>query len=195
MFHKATLKIVILLLIPIVAIPLLIMAKQKKAAHTTQPALVRTETSTIKIIEEKTKPATSEKKVLQPIPTKSDVLSANKIAKPASRKVSINNEITHNMLGYKYWGIKYHPSKFVLSVNGQEIENESTKIITLNPDQTIKVHYEYEFLNGRRKGWRETIYKVAENIDKINISFDWHNKSSHLLIDNVTLISSSNKDS
>lgn len=127
----------------------------------------------------------------EPAPT-THILSQK--TQDTGRTVTINNTICKDKLGYKHWGIWYHPSKFVVSFNGKVVEQESKDAITIPADGTLKVHYEYEFLGGIRKGWRALTYRVDAQAKHLDIDFNWKDEYP-VKISNATPLSSDGKNS
>ncbi len=113
-----------------------------------------------------------EKKIIQPVLVKTDAPIEPQQSTNAIKKITFNNTINKDKLGYRHWGIWYYPSKFILSINGTPIENGTTKEINLASDN-MTVRFDYEFLNGLRKGWREVIYMVDSSSASCNIDFNW----------------------
>lgn len=119
-----------------------------------------------------------------------------------TKKFKLQDDLTKKSLGYKHWTGWYYPTSFILSFNGKEIltfdGREFDRVvdsITLDPSKLLKVRFDWEFLNGKRKGWRELEFKLNQNTDTIMFDFDWKDKESQILIDNAEVISTkSDKD-
>lgn len=83
-------------------------------------------------------------------------------------------------LGYKHWTGWYYPTKFILSINGAEVINfdgkeftRPNKEISCNPQEPLKIRFVWEFLHGRRHGWRSTDFKLDPAAKSIDLDFDW----------------------
>jgi hypothetical protein len=87
------------------------------------------------------------------------------------RTISIENKITKQMLGYRYFGTHY-PTMFKITANGTEIKPESKEFIKL-ADNQLTVRYTFEFLYGKRKGAKEITFAVKPQADNLSIAFDW----------------------
>ncbi len=103
-----------------------------------------------------------------------------------TRQITIKNNITTGMLAYTYLFIKYSPSIFTVSVNGQQIEPGQEKTITVT-DNKIKVQYHFEF-SVHRSGTRSAEYSVAKTPQVASLTFGWK-KKIRISIDGTTPIS------
>jgi len=111
--------------------------------------------------------------------------------KPTSglQEISLSDELTKTSFGYKHWSGRYYPSKFVLKFNdevvltfdGKEITHVKDKI-SINPDKPLKAHFDFEFLGGRRLGWKEVMYQIDKNANSVNIDFDWKDPQDYQII-------------
>jgi len=121
----------------------------------------------------------------------------------ALKRITLKADWDKNTLAYKHWTGRYRPSSWVLKLNGKVVltyngrEYEfKTKHLEIDPTKILKAHFDWEFLNGRRKGWKEIDYKVNQNADKLELAFDWKNEPWQLTIANtlpITTRSSDNK--
>ncbi len=96
------------------------------------------------------------------------------------KHLMIQNKCTKKNFGYKHWTGTYYPSNFVLKMdnkvvltfNGKEFQYPTNKI-ALSKGQTLKARFDWAFLGGRRSGWKEIEFKINENADRLDLSFDW----------------------
>lgn len=134
----------------------------------------------------------------------SDVPAAKeevKAADAAIKKLTISQDWDKKTLGYKHWTGWYYPSKWILTINGKEVltfegkvYDQRTKHITVDASKQLKARFDWEFLGGRRKGWKEIDYKINENADKLELSFNWKNEPWQLTISNTKPISTRSSD-
>lgn len=103
------------------------------------------------------------------IPTQNQ-LTKQSIKAPQERIVKIHNNITKDMLGYKYIIMNY-PSSFVIKINNKVVAPGSTESIVVK-DNTLSVQYEYEF-GKRRKGSKIIDFKVDPSTTESNLTFSW----------------------
>lgn len=104
-------------------------------------------------------------------------------------------------LGYKHWTGWYYPSKFILSINGVEILSfdgyEFKRMrteLTFNPNEPLKTGFVWEFLGGRKAGWRSTDFELEPGADSIDIGFDWKDQWQ-VMIKNAHAIPESDRSS
>lgn len=105
------------------------------------------------------------------------------------KEIALHDELTKTSLGYKHWSGRYYPSKFILKLNdvtvltfnGKEITHVKDNI-SINPDKPLKAHFDFEFLGGRRHGWKEVMYQVDKNATSLNIDFDWKDPQDYQII-------------
>lgn len=109
-----------------------------------------------------------------------------------SRTVKIKSTINYDMLGYKHWGVWYHPSTFVLSINGTPFQHEAESSVVVENNK-LHVTYHYEFLGGMRKGGRTLEFEIPQNTDNVTMSFDWKDKQ-HVLFNNATWLGESESE-
>jgi hypothetical protein len=103
-----------------------------------------------------------------------------------TRQVTFKNGITKPMLAYSYLFIKYSPSRFTVSINGQQIDPGQEKAITVTHNK-ITVQYAFEF-GTHRSGTRSAEYSVDENTTTAAFTFGWK-KTIRIAIDGTTPIS------
>jgi hypothetical protein len=103
------------------------------------------------------------------------------IKKTALQSVVIGNEITKDMTGYSYFFINYHPTLFMITVNGSSIQ-EGDKIPLDVKDGRLEITYYCEFQNGKRKSSKKYQYKLASTTKKVALRFDWH-KDPRIMLD------------
>jgi hypothetical protein len=115
-----------------------------------------------------------------------EIIASNVAAKP----ITITNAIEQSMLEYKHWTGKYSPEKFVITINGTEIETGKTTEIPPN-STTVEIGYTYSFMNGMKSGGRKISYELSENITQANITFDWKN-NQRVILDNGKAINDEN---
>lgn len=104
-------------------------------------------------------------------------------------------------LGYKHWTGWYYPTKFVLTINdmpvitfdGKEF-TRPTKELTFDPNQPLKAHFVWEFLHGRRAGWRSTEFELNPEAKSIFVGFNWKDQWQ-VIIDQAAPIESSDRSS
>jgi hypothetical protein len=112
---------------------------------------------------------------------RSDLSKTNELeANEALQQCVVQNKCVKKNFGYKHWTGTYYPSKFVLkfdnvvvlTFDGKEFQYPNNKIV-INQDRILKTRFDWEFLGGRRSGWKEIEFKINENADKLDINFDW----------------------
>ena len=115
------------------------------------------------------------------------------------KEIKLTDDLTKKSLGYKHWTGRYYPSLWVLkfdgttviTFDGKEFTREKTSIV-IDPEKPVKVHFDFEFLGGRRKGWKEVIYQIDKDANTIHIDFDWKEpKDDQILISPATPLSKS----
>ncbi len=100
------------------------------------------------------------------------------------KAVKVTNNIEQSMLTYKHWTGKYEPSTFVVSIDGQTIEQNKEYNILVT-DSTLKVRYDYSFINGMRKGAKIIKFQLEKNAVDLLITFSW-NDEWRVIIDQAT---------
>ena len=94
----------------------------------------------------------------------------------SERIVTVCNKITKDMTTYKrHWTGSYTPSKFILSVNDQEVKQGSHEKIKIK-DNTLKVRYDFVFSVGGvpyRSGGKVVEFKVPDDVEAIEPTFSW----------------------
>lgn len=104
-------------------------------------------------------------------------------------------------LGYKHWTGWYYPTKFILTINdipvitfnGKEFTRPN-KELTFDPSKPLKAHFVWEFLHGRKAGWRSTEFQLNPDAQSIFIGFDWKDQWQ-VIIDQAAPIAQSDKSS
>ena len=104
-------------------------------------------------------------------------------APPKKRRITIINGIDDTMLKYKHWTGRYKPTLFTLACNDQTIEQGEKKTVEILDDK-LSVVYEYEFMNGRRKGKKRIDFTVDQSHDTLELTFKWKDKW-HVYIDHA----------
>jgi len=101
--------------------------------------------------------------------------------KPASKTITVKNNITTDMLAHKHWSGVHNPS-FILTVNGKKIEQGKQKEIPVK-DSILEVRYDYSFAKGVRKGAKIISCNIEKDTKDVGISFswnsEWHIKTDH----------------
>lgn len=98
--------------------------------------------------------------------------------------INVRNTIDKRMLTVKHWTGKYVPTLLKISVNGKSIDLiDHKKVVSAGEilsipvtGDTITADYEFEFMNGRRKGSGSTVYDVEPNTKDLNMTFTWDTK-------------------
>jgi cytoskeletal protein RodZ len=124
----------------------------------------------------------------QPISKNTLVAEASKNIKnlPANRTITLHNGIEKKMLGYKKFGTHY-PTAFKITV-GNTVVQEGDNVNAAVKNNILMVRYDFEFMNGYRRGAREVTIELQPNADVITLAFNWK-QHDHLVIaeaDNVT---------
>lgn len=180
-------KIWLLILVPCLLVPALIITKKKSscpkviveqpstpalpatpAAQTTAPALPQAQVT-----------ETQKKQVKTDVPA----LQEQTEKQAQKRTIKIKSTINYDMLGYKHWGVWYHPSTFTLSINGTPFQHESEATVTVENNK-LYATYHYEFLGGIRKGGRTLEFEIPDTAQNLTMSFDWKDKQ-HVLFNNA----------
>lgn len=141
------------------------------------------------------KPVVPPVKQSTPVAQKESVAAnvPGKIA-PPERVVTVCHKITEDMTTYKrHWSGKHiTPSKFVVSVNDQELKHgigEKIKII----DDTLKIRYDYVFSVAGvkyRSGGKVLEFKVPADVENIEPTFSWDTPPHHIALDKAEYLSS-----
>lgn len=121
------------------------------------------------------KPAT------EPINKHQEAKTAQKTVKalPANRTITVHNGIEKKMLGYKKFGTHY-PTNFKVTI-GKAIIQQGADVTAAVKDNTLMVRYDFEFMNGYRRGGREVTVGLKPDTDTITLAFNWKQKY-HLVI-------------
>lgn len=157
---------------------------QLPQASVETPVTIKTDVPNITLAKNTRKSAPEPKHIANPVIVKTDVPSPDtqKTVTPAVKKVKIKNSIEKAMLGYKHWTGRYFPTKFVITFNGVPIENGSSNSVTIDANKKLIVKHEYEFLNGRRAGWRQIEFEVQQSATELDVTFNWLHEN-HVIID------------
>ncbi|MDR3550300.1 MAG: hypothetical protein P4L31_02720 [Candidatus Babeliales bacterium] len=159
-------------------------APEKKPIEVVQPAVKKPEKTPIK----KDKEASPKKEKMVPAQKpinakqKEEVKQTEKIpaAQEAPKEIQLILDMTKKNLAYKYLFVHYSPSKWILKLDGTPVLTFDGKHLTqvknsisINPEKPIAARFDFEFLGGRRLGWKEVMYQIDKNVDAIHINFDW----------------------
>jgi len=90
---------------------------------------------------------------------------------PANRTITIHNGIEKKMLGYKKFGTHY-PTSFKLLVGSTVIEQNSSTTALIKNNELV-VQYNFEFMNGYRKGAKEVTFTLKPETESISLGFNW----------------------
>ena len=155
-------KLLIIITIACLIVPALIITKKKQCTTQATPASSSPQKAAL--------PAQAPAKP-EPL-IKTDAPNARDEKPATTRTVKIKSGINYDMLGYKHWGIWYHPSTFVLSINGTPFEYEQEHSVAVE-NNTLLITYHYEFLGGVRKGGRTLKFEIPASTQNLTMSFDW----------------------
>lgn len=134
-------------------------------------------------IEKEVKTEKTEKST-EPAPAKS-------LADPQAKKnIKLILDMNKKSLAYKYLFIHYSPSKWTLKLDGNPVLTFDGKhltqvknSITIDPEKPLAARFDFEFLGGKKFGWKEVMYQIDKNADAIHIQFDWKDpKDDQILI-------------
>lgn len=109
------------------------------------------------------------------------------------RTITIRNTIDKPMLSVKHWTGTYVPTLLKLTINDQSIDIIDDKKVIPAGDtlsvkttgNTITTDYEYEFMNGMRKGSGSTVFDLEPGTQNLNMTFTWDTKW-HVEFDKAT---------
>jgi len=193
---------ILLLLLPLLGIPYIL--KSNSPAHKKRN-LVMAPAPVEKIIAIEID--TTDTPKVKPFKAKTTKTAEKSAKKPATKTLPIEDSFrakAHHQpgtLGYKHWTGWYYPTKFILTINDTEVINfdgkeftRANEEITFNPAEPLKIHFLWEFLHGRRTGWRTTEFKLDASAKSIDIDFDWKDQWQ-IYIDHATPIASTDKGS
>jgi len=107
----------------------------------------------------------------------------------ATKEITLTDDLVKKSLGYKHWTGWYYPTKWELKLNdelvltfdGKEFTHVKRKI-TLDPTKPLKAYFDFEFLHGKRKGWKQVMYQVDPNANNLKIDFDWKEANDHQIL-------------
>ena len=133
--------------------------------------------------------------------TKKDKTQGGMKTLPVEDNFRIKERKRPGTLGYKHWTGWYYPTKFILTINdapvitfnGHEF-TRPTKELTFDSSKPLKAHFVWEFLNGKRAGWRTTEFELNPDVKSIFIGFDWKDEWQ-VIIDQATPIPESDQES
>lgn len=107
------------------------------------------------------------KKLTKPVSSQKKVPVKNVQAK---RKITVNNTIVQNDLGYYKFFMTHYPSEFNVQVNGKKLDSKEQIIIDKN---RLDITYSYEWSSplGRVKKRKTLVYDIDHTTEKIDLSF------------------------
>jgi hypothetical protein len=111
---------------------------------------------------------------------------------PANRTITVINGIEKKMLGYKKFGTHY-PTAFKITV-GNSVIQQGNKVAAAVKNNTLIVRYDFEFMNGYRRGAREVTVELKPNADAITLAFNWKQKYHLVVAEADKVISTVEKD-
>ena len=89
------------------------------------------------------------------------------------RSICLKNGITKKMISYTKCFVSYTPD-FRLQIGDQELRPGKAQTITVDGD-TITIAYDYNFLNGYKKGRRVVSFALPEHKNEFEVTFSWKN--------------------
>jgi hypothetical protein len=196
----------IALLFSILCVPFVVKTKHKKHLVTAPVEIELQSDVSKKVVEQQCKPS------VEPVKKESKKESAlsQKTKKSQKKTFTISDAFRTRergipgTLGYKHWTGWHYPTKFIMKLNNVEIlafdGKEFTRknaTIDLDVQEPFVIHFDWEFLNGRRQGWRTITFKLDQNAQAIDLDFDWKDEWQVLVkqAKPVSSESSDNKDS
>jgi len=102
------------------------------------------------------------------------------------RTITIHNQITKQMLGYRKFFKTFYPS-FKLSINNKPLLPGKSLRMPVTNNQ-LDIRYDYSFANGMYKGGKVTQFKLNPKSSEHAVTFSWGNKW-RLQLDQATPIS------
>jgi len=114
-------------------------------------------------------------------------INETQIPEKKSHPITITNDIKPEMLAYKHWTGTYKPTEFKLTVNGTEVK--AGEKYEVSSDQTLEIHYQYSFMNGKRTGEKTVTYELQKDVQNAAITFSWDNES-RIIVDNAQPVKS-----
>ncbi len=117
------------------------------------------------------------------IPTISETGEQVKVSN-GPRTVKIKNNIVEKKLKYKYLFLSYIPTKFSITINGQELKRDEKMDVTIK-DNKLSVRYDYEFMDGKRTGAKVVHFEVDPEAQELDLSFSWKDEW-RIIIDGAT---------
>jgi len=102
--------------------------------------------------------------------------------KSSANTITVQNNITSEMLCYKHWSGTHEPS-FMLSINGKKIEQGKQEEIVVT-DNNLEIRYDYSFVNGFRKGAKIVSCIIEKGAKDVGIEFSWDSEW-HIKTDNA----------
>lgn len=100
-----------------------------------------------------------------------------------TRTITVKHKISQSMIGKNYLGVTYTP-QFGVDINGKPLKFEEKQKVSIS-DNTLKVNYHFNFMHGIRKGSRQVLYRVPEDISECTLEFSWED-DQRILIPNAT---------
>jgi hypothetical protein len=102
-----------------------------------------------------------------------------------TRSIKVKNNISHDMLGYRKFGMHY-PKEFKIFIEGKELkENQMVTTKIQNNVLPIVFHYDFGYsYKGRGKGKRCSTFKIPPTNQEVVLAFNWKT-DSQVLIQNI----------
>jgi len=92
--------------------------------------------------------------------------------KQIERSVCVKNGITKKMISYTKCFVSYTPD-FHIRINEQELKPGSQETFAIKGD-TIAISYDYNFLNGYKKGKKVVEFALPEDTTTFEVTFSWN---------------------
>jgi hypothetical protein len=125
-------------------------------------------------IQQPTEPASIALVVEEQTPNEPTLTPSSEPAiKEVNRAISVKNNITEKMLSYKKGFLSYVP-EFKVVVNGIPLAQGGQQTFEI-PDNILNVTYSYDFVNGYKTGTRTVIFSIPNDMNEVDITFDWKN--------------------
>lgn len=104
----------------------------------------------------------------------------------SSRTITVKNEITHDQLGYKKFGMYFYPDKeFRVFINDKEIEEkQAMKVAITNNILNINFKWDFGHKHKKSRGSRRVAFNIPPTANTVELTFDWKTKSQ-VLIENI----------
>jgi hypothetical protein len=107
--------------------------------------------------------------------------------KATTQTYIIKNSITPEMLTYKHWSGSYKPSIFAISIQGAYVKLGETHAVSVNSEKSIKIRYDYSFMNGYKTGSREIEFIPLSEHNILELTFSW-NEPTHIILQNARTV-------